>query len=65
MENKFKVGDVVYERVRSTQKLIVRSSVGNVYYCIAEEAPHRKALVYFERDLLSLSGNTPMKAGEG
>lgn len=51
MESKFKKGEVVYERVRPSQKLIIQNQVGLIYYCTAQEHPHAKALVFFEREL--------------
>jgi len=51
MENKFKAGEVVYERTHPSQKLIVGRYADRVYYCKAMEAPKRKELVYFEREL--------------
>jgi hypothetical protein len=53
MEQKFKQGEVVYERVRPTQKLIITNHSGMLYYCIAEEHPNRKELVFTERELVS------------
>lgn len=52
IENKFKEGDVVYERTHPTQKLIIGRYADRVYYCKALENPTRKELVYFERELL-------------
>lgn len=49
--NKFKAGEIVYERIRPTQKLIVGSCINNLYYCKLKEFPKRKELVYFEREL--------------
>jgi hypothetical protein len=53
MEPKFKEGEIVYERVRPTQKLIVKNHAGLIYYCHREEHPDRKALVFFERELMT------------
>jgi hypothetical protein len=53
MEPKFKEGEIVYERVRPSQRLVVRNHVGMIYYCIAEEHPDRKELVFFERELIA------------
>jgi hypothetical protein len=50
MENKYKEGDVVYERIRPTQKLIVKLVLFDVYYCQPEES-NKRELVFFERDL--------------
>lgn len=53
MEAKFKAGEVVYERVRPSQKLIVSNHVGLIYYCRDEQHPDRKHLVFFERELVA------------
>lgn len=50
-ENKFKAGEIVCEKIRPSQRLIVEKYSDNIYYCKFEEAPHRKAVVYVERDL--------------
>lgn len=52
-ENKYKVGDVVYERTNPSQKLIVNRYQNRIYYCGSEEFTKRKDLVFFERDLIS------------
>lgn len=51
MESKYKQGDVVYERVRPSQRLIVGRYAANLYYCKDEANPKSKELVYFEREL--------------
>jgi hypothetical protein len=51
MENKYKQGDIVNERVRPTQKLIVSRQFNKIYYCKIHENPQRKELVFFEREL--------------
>jgi hypothetical protein len=53
MENKYKNGEVVFERIRPTQKLVIRGYFNGIYYCKCLEARTRKELVYFERELLS------------
>jgi len=53
MEQKFKADEIVYERVRPLQKLVVRNYDGLLYYCIPQEQNHRKALVFFERELMT------------
>lgn len=50
---KYKVGDIVLERIRPAQKLIVSYYKNKIYYCKAQEHQHRKELVYFERDIMS------------
>jgi hypothetical protein len=59
-ENKFKEGEIVYERTNPSRKLIVGRYMDNVYYCKIQEAPRRKELVYFERELMAtaFSGKT-------
>ena len=53
MENKYKVGKVVLERIRPGQKLVVSHYFDKLYYCKAQENSTRKELVYFERDLMA------------
>jgi len=53
MEHKYKEGDIVNERVRPTQKLIVSRLFNKLYYCKVHEHPLRKELVFFERELKS------------
>jgi hypothetical protein len=53
MNTKFKEGEVVFERVRPQQKLIISRFVNNLYYCKTEEDRNQKELTYFERDLIS------------
>ena len=50
MESKYKKGDIVFERIRPTQKLTVKEVVYNVYYCQPEENKKRE-LVFLEHDL--------------
>lgn len=51
MERKYKEGDIVNERVRPMQKLIVSRLFNKIYYCKIVENPQRKELVFFEREL--------------
>ena len=51
-ENKFNEGEIVYERTHLSQKLIISHYADKLYYCKVYEAPDRKPLVYFERDLV-------------
>jgi hypothetical protein len=53
METKFQEGEIVFERTHPGQKLIISNYLDKLYYCKVYEAPHRKPLVYFERDLVS------------
>jgi hypothetical protein len=53
MEAKFKEGEIVIERIRPMQNLIVRGYVNMIYYCNPQEHLSSKELVYFERDLMS------------
>jgi len=55
MENTYKKGEVVFERIRLNQKLIVEHFTDNIYYCKAQENSNRKDLVYLERELTSNS----------
>lgn len=53
MENKYKEGDVVYAKLDPTLKLVIRRYVDRIYYCVIQQFPARKELVYFERELMS------------
>ena len=53
MENKYKNGEVVFDRIRPSQKLIIRGYSNSVYYCMPHEDRNRRELVYFERDLMA------------
>jgi hypothetical protein len=55
-ENKYKAGEIVCDRIRPSQKLIVERCTDRIYYCKVQEAPHRKAIVYMERDLSAVGG---------
>ena len=56
MENTYKAGQIVSERVRPNQQLIVNRCNHNMYYCKVAENPKRKELVYLERDLMPNHG---------
>ncbi|WOK04198.1 hypothetical protein RT717_14050 [Imperialibacter roseus] len=56
MEGKFKVGEMVAERIRPTQKLVVKRQAYNVYYCKMTEDLSRKELVFHERELQAYEG---------
>jgi hypothetical protein len=53
MINKYKPGEIVYEKVRPSQKLIIERYMDKLYYCKPADAPHRKALAYLEKDLVA------------
>jgi len=48
---KYKQGDVVFDRIRPTQQLIVERYSDRIYYCLLKEATKRRAIAYLERDL--------------
>jgi hypothetical protein len=50
-ESKYKLGDIVIEKTRPSQKMVIEQHADGIYYCRLTEAPDRKALVYLERDL--------------
>lgn len=52
-ERKFKEGDIVLERIHPNRKMIITGFSGNMNYCKSQEFPHRKELVYFDRDLIT------------
>jgi hypothetical protein len=53
MENKYKAGETVLERIFPAKKLIVNRYADRLYYCRAHESFKRKELVYFERELMA------------
>ena len=53
MENKYKEGEVVYERIFPAKKLIVSRYIDKLYYCKAPENLNLKESVYFERELMA------------
>jgi uncharacterized protein YodC (DUF2158 family) len=59
MEVKFKVGEMVAERIRPAQKLIVKRQAYNVYYCKMIEDLSRKELVFHERELQAYEASPP------
>lgn len=65
MEHKYKDGEVVFDRMRPMQKLIIRKYSNRVYYCKVEEDPRRKELSYFERELSSASERQVHKNSRG
>jgi len=51
MENAFGLGEVVFERVRPNQRLIITQQHGKIYYCVPQENVKRKAFAFHARDL--------------
>lgn len=51
MKNEFKIGDVVYERIRPAHRLIVSKYHNNVYFCKSGDDLTHKELVFFGREL--------------
>lgn len=51
LDNKFKNGDYVYEKVRPFQMLTVVNFLNGLYYCQIHERDSQKQLVYFENEL--------------
>jgi len=62
-EIKFKVGEVVSERIYPAHKLVVSYFSDGIYYCKAQEHLHRKDLVYFERDLMAVAVSDKRQIG--
>jgi len=50
---KFKEGEVVFERTRPANKLIIVRRDNGLYYCRPPGGLRRKDLVYMERDLVA------------
>ena len=57
MEKKYNNGEVVFDRVRPNQKLVIRNYSKNLYYCIPLENKTKKQLVYSERELSISAAN--------
>ncbi|GGK62916.1 hypothetical protein ACD591_00440 [Rufibacter glacialis] len=51
MENLYAQGSVVFAKEAPTKKLTVRRYAKRVYYCIVQDNPTQKELVYYEREL--------------
>ena len=51
--NKYEVGQEVYARINTTQKLRVRRFIDKIYYCTVVDQPKAQEQVYFERELQS------------
>lgn len=49
----FQIGEVVFDRMRPNQKLVVIAMNGRAYSCAPEENRALKPLTYLERDLKS------------
>lgn len=58
MENKYKKGDVVAERIRPALKLVIRGYMDRIYYCKDQEGLAGKELVYFEHELKAYTNIT-------
>ncbi len=52
MENRYKIGEVVCERIRPAQKLMVKRFENKIYHCSALENKAVKNLVFTERELM-------------
>jgi hypothetical protein len=52
MEGKYKIGQIVYERIHPNQKLVISHYLNGLYYCRPVDGNQaRKPLVYFEKEL--------------
>lgn len=51
-DNNFKIGDVIYAKINTKQKLIISDYKDRICYCKIDGQPDKKQLVYFERELL-------------
>jgi uncharacterized membrane protein YtjA (UPF0391 family) len=50
---KYAIGQVVYDKVRPGQTLIVKRIASSLYYCQPKESYTNRVLAYLERDLMS------------
>jgi hypothetical protein len=55
MENKYKTGEVVCERIHPTQKLIISRFLNGIYYAKIMGQKARKELVFLEKDIKAIS----------
>jgi hypothetical protein len=53
MENKFKAGSIVFERMFPNKKLIVTRHANKLYHCLTDESPKRKEWLFFEKELMT------------
>ncbi len=53
-ENRYKIGEVVCERIRPAQKLRVKRFEKKIYHCSALENKAIKNLVFTERELMTV-----------
>ena len=58
LKSKFEDGEVVFERIRPDQKLVISSFTNGLYYCKTLGGRVKKAFVYFERELGSTTTAT-------
>jgi len=58
LKNRFEDGDVVFERIRPSQKLIISSFANGLYYCKLLGCRVKRTFVYFERELGSATTAT-------
>ena len=61
-DNKFKIGEVVFAKVDTQQKLTIADYKDRIYYCKIEGQPDKTQLVYFERELIDkVKEQVPLK----
>ncbi|HMG91026.1 MAG TPA: hypothetical protein VK589_13265 [Chryseolinea sp.] len=53
LKNRYEDGEVVFERIHPSRKLVISSFSNGLYYCELLGGQVKKALVYFERELRS------------
>lgn len=55
MENKFLVGETVFDKVHPEVVLVIRRYVDRIYYCRLKDGNSDKDFVYFEHEIERLS----------
>jgi uncharacterized protein YodC (DUF2158 family) len=65
MENKYKTGEVVCERIHPTQILIISKYVNGIYYARATDRKSKKELVFLETELKSFSTPAEFRMNTG
>jgi len=50
-ENKYEEGSIILAKAHPGVRLVIMKYLQRIYYCNEVDYPHRKQLVYFEREL--------------
>lgn len=50
--NKYKVGETIYDKATPDVELVVRRYTKRIYYCTVANNPTEKEIVLFEREII-------------